>query len=173
VNPAAALRVVRVTARTSAMLFASAQAAPLAGSRGARAGDALYQAFVVAHVVHFAAVSRYAVVTGGRDLFPGNRDLDDVGGWLTIAGIFTGFAGLATMGWFGRPTRTRVTPRTRAAGTAARTVIGTMFTATFAGRVSQSPWHAVPTVISGTTTILATVVSNRPMPITGRAETVR
>jgi hypothetical protein len=163
-SPAVALRVVRGTARTSALVFAGAQVAPLAGWPGARAGDAIYRAFLVAHVVHFAAVTRYAVLTGGRDLFPGGRDLDDVGGWPTVAGIVTGFAGLATIGWFGRPTRSGVRPRTRAAGTAARTVIGTMFTGTFAGRVPQSPWYAVPTAISGTATVLATRSSRRPMP---------
>ena len=72
---------------------------------------------MVAHVVHFAAVTRYAVLSGGHDLFPGGRDLDDVGGWPTVAGIFTGFAGMAAIGWAGRPT-TRVSRRTRAAGTA-------------------------------------------------------
>jgi len=82
----------------------------------------------------------------------------------TVAGIFTGFGGVATIGWFGRPTRTGVTPRILAAGRAARTVIGTMFTGTFAGRVPQSPWYAVPTVISGTATVLATRGSRRPMP---------
>jgi len=163
-SPAAALRVVRVTARTSAMLFASVQAAPLAGWRGARASDALYRAFLVAHAVHFTAVTRYAVLTGGHDLFPGGRDLDDVGGWPTVAGIFTGFAGVASIGWFGRPTRTGVTPRTRAAGTAARTVVGTMFTGTFASRIARSAWYAVPTVISGTATVLAIMGSRRRMP---------
>lgn len=163
-SAAAALRVVRVTARTSAMLFASAQAAPLAGRRGASAGDALYRAFLVAHAVHFTAVARYAVLTGGHDLFPGGRDLDDVGGWPTVAGIFTGFAGVATIGWVGRPTRTGVTPRIRAAATAARTVIGSMFTGTFAGRIPQSAWYAIPTVISGTATVLATRGSRRRMP---------
>ena len=163
-SPAAALRVVRVAARTSAMLFASAQAAPLAGWRGVRASDALYQAFMVAHAVHFTTVTRYAFLTGGHDLFPGGRDLDDVGGWPTVAGIFTGFAGMASIGWVGRPTRTGVTPRTRAAGTAARTLVGTMFTGTFAGRIARSAWYAVPTVISATATVLATMGSRRRMP---------
>jgi hypothetical protein len=146
------------------MLFAGAQAAPLAGRRGARAGDALYRAFLVAHAVHFTAVTRYAVLTGGHDLFPGGRDLDDVGGWPTVAGIFTSFAGVATIGWFGRPTKTTVAPRSRAAGTAARTIVGAMFTGTFAGRIPRSAWYAVPTVISGTATALAATNARKPMP---------
>lgn len=163
-SPASALRVVRVTARTSAMLFASAQAAALVGRRGARAGDALYQGFLVTHALHFAAVTRYAVMTGGHDLFPGGRDLDDVGGWPTVAGIFTGFAGVASIGWVGRSARTRVSRRTLFAGTAARAVIGTMFTGTFASRSARSAWYAVPTVISGTASVLAAMGSRRRKP---------
>jgi hypothetical protein len=68
------------------------------------------------------------------------------------------------MGWFGRPTRTGGTPRTSAAGTAARTVIGTMFTGTFAGRAPQTTWYAVPTAISGTATVLAAMRFTRRMP---------
>ena len=155
-SQAAALRVVRLTARSSAALFAGAQVASLAGRRGARASEALYQGFMVAHVVHFAAVTRYAVLTGGHDLFPGGRDLRDVGGWTTVAGIFTGFAGVATLGWVGLPTTTQAKPVDRAAGTAARTVIGTMFTGTFAGQLTRSAWYAVPTMISATATVLGT-----------------
>jgi hypothetical protein len=164
VSPVAALRAVRYTARLSAVLFAGAQAAPLAGRRGARAGDTLYQAFMVAHGLHFAAVTRYAVLTGGRDLFPGGRARHDVGGWPTVAGIVTGFAGLATLGWIGRPANARVTANTRAVGTAARSVIGAMFTGTFAGRIALSAWYAVPTAISGTATVLVTVDSKRGLP---------
>lgn len=111
-SQAGALRVVRLTARSSAALFAGAQVASLAGRRGARASEALYQGFMVAHVVHFAAVTRYAVLTGGHDLFPGGRDPRDVGGWTTVAGIFTGFAGVATLGWVGLPTTTQAKPWT-------------------------------------------------------------
>ena len=160
-SPAAARRVVRLTARTSAILFAAAQVAPLAGRRCARAGETLYQAFMVAHVVHFASVTRYTSLTGGHDVFPGGRDLHDVGGWPAVAGIFAAFAGVATIGWVGRPT-TRVTPRARtAAGAAARTVIGTLFTGTFAGQIARSACYVVPTVISGVATVLGIVGARR------------
>ena len=159
----AALGMVRLTARTSALLFASAQAAPLARSRGAQASETLYRGFMVAHVVHFAAVTRYAVLSGGHDLFPGGRDLDDVGGWPTVAGIFTGFAGMAAIGWAGRPT-TKVSRRTRTAGTAARTVIGTIFTGAFAGQLTRSAWYAIPTAISAAATVLGTLDSRRWQP---------
>jgi len=160
-RPAAALGIVRLTARTSALLFAGAQTAPLAGRRGARVSETLYQGFMVAHVLHFAAVTRYAVMTGGHDLFPGGRDLHDVGGWPTVAGIFTGFAGVATIGWVGRPTTTRVSGWTRVAGAAARTFIGTMFTGTFTGQLSRSTWYAVPAAISGAATVLGAVSFQR------------
>ena len=53
---------------------------------------------MVAHAVHFVAVTRYAVRTGGRTFFPGGRSLQDVGGWRTVAGIYGAFAGLALTG---------------------------------------------------------------------------
>jgi hypothetical protein len=160
-SPATARRVVRLTARTSAMLFAGAQVAPLACRRCARVGETLYQAFMAAHVVHFASVTRYTLLTGGHDVFPGGRDLHDVGGWPTVAGIFTGFAGVATIGWVGRPI-TRVPPGVRtAAGAAARTVIGTLFAGTFASQIARSAWYVVPMVISGVATVLGIVGARR------------
>jgi len=90
---------VRLTARGSALLFAAAQAMPAFGPRAASASRPLYLGFMVAHAVHFTVVARYAKATGGRDLFPGGRSLNDVGGWPTVAGIYTFFAGLAFTGW--------------------------------------------------------------------------
>ena len=88
-------RAVQLTARSSALLFAAAQATSALGPRAGRAPRLLYLAFMAAHAVHFAVVARYAVVNNGRDLFPGGRSLHDVGGWPTVAGIYTFFAGLA------------------------------------------------------------------------------
>jgi hypothetical protein len=91
-------RVVRLTARTSALLFAAAQVTSAARPTR-RASRRLYAAFLLAHTAHFAAVTRYAIITGGRHLFPGGRNLADVGGWPTMAGIFGVFYGLAATGW--------------------------------------------------------------------------
>ena len=57
--------------------------------------------------------------------------------------------------------QTRLRPWTRAAGTAARTFIGTMFTGTFAGQLARSAWYAVPTATSGMTTVLGIVGARR------------
>ena len=97
--PRSIYRAVQLTARTSALLFAGAQAASALGPRAERASRLLYLAFMAAHAVHFTVVARYAVVNGGRDLFPGGRSLNDVGGWPTVAGIYTFFSGLAVTGW--------------------------------------------------------------------------
>ena len=63
------------------------------------AGVALYLGFMAAHAAHFTLVARYAMVTGGQGLFPGGRSMNDVGGWPTVASIYTFFAGLAFTGW--------------------------------------------------------------------------
>ena len=164
-SQAAALRIVRLTARTSAMLFAGAQAASLAGRRGARASETLYQAFMVAHVVHFAAVTRYAVLTGGHDLFPGGRDLRRR---RRLAHRRRHLHRLRRRGHhrLGRPADHDPGEPGGPAPPAwlPGRVIGTMFTGTFAGQLSRSAWYAVPTVISGTATVLGTVGPRRWLP---------
>ena len=100
-------QLVRRTARTSALLFAAAQATS-AFPPTQRASRGFYAAFLAAHAAHFVAVTRYAVRTGGHNLFPGGRSLSDVGGWPTVAGIYVAFAGLAVTGWLAQaPTATR------------------------------------------------------------------
>jgi hypothetical protein len=137
------------------VLFAAAQAAPLIGTRPAHASEPLYLTFMAAHAVHFVAVARYAVLTGGRELFPGGRSMQQVGGWRTVLGIYTFFAGLAAIGWTGRPTATDATRRTRSAGIAANTAIGAMFTETYLRQIPHSAWYVAPTVMSGAVTILS------------------
>lgn len=144
---------VRLTARASALLFSAAQVAPHLGTEAARgSASSLYRAFLVAHTLHFAAVTRYAVLTGGRSLFPGGRGLQEVGGWPVMAGIFAVFGVLAAAG---------VDPaapdggqgRTRAI--AARVVIGVMFTGTYLGQTRRSRWYAVPAGLSALGAIAA------------------
>src|SRR4051795_4914901 len=97
-STAALHRTVRLTARGSGLLFAGAQATSALGPKAVRASRSLYIAFRVAHAVHFVAVSRYAIATSGRGLSPGGRSMADVGGWPTVVGISTLFAGLALTG---------------------------------------------------------------------------
>jgi hypothetical protein len=157
-NASALHKYVRLTARGSALLFAAAQAAPVFGPRAARVSRPLYLGFMAAHAVHFTAVTRYAKATGGRSLFPGGRSMNDVGGWPTVAGIFTFFASLAVTGWAAGTPAATGKPRMRAAGRAATSFIGAMFVGTYLGQMSQSKWYAVPAALVGTA-VTANVVA--------------
>jgi len=155
-------RSVRLAARASALLFAAAQAAPALGSHIGRASRPLYLGFVAAHATHFTLVARYAHVTGGRDLFPGGRSMNEVGGWPTVLAIDTVFAGLAVTGWAGMSQRTRP-PWHRAAGCAATGLIGALFVGTFLGQLARSPWYALPaTVVSAA--VMANGLTGRRTP---------
>jgi hypothetical protein len=157
-NASALHRYVRLTARSSALLFAAAQAAPAVGPRAAGASRPLYLGFMAAHAVHFTVVARYAKVTGGRDLFPGGRTMNDVGGWPTVAGIYSFFAGLAGTGWAAGTPAAIGKPRMQVAGRAATGLIGAMFVGTYLGQLSQSRWYAVPAALVGTA-VTANVVA--------------
>jgi hypothetical protein len=153
-------RVVRLTARTSAVLFTSAQVAQALGMRGATlhppsAWRLLYLAFVSAHATHFAAVARFAHQTGGRALFPGGRDMKDVGGWPALFGIFAFFFALATTGWIAAGSVARGRPVSRGIGSTATALIGAMFVSFYWGQVPQNRWYTVPGAI-----ISAAVLSN-------------
>jgi hypothetical protein len=141
---------VRLTARSSALLFAATQATSAFGQRAAWAWRPLYVGFMAAHATHFAVVTRYAKVTGGSGLFPGGRSLNDVGGWPTVAGIYTFFAGLAVTGWAAGTPAATGKPRMRVAGRAATGLIGAMFIGTYLGQIPQSRWYAVPATLVGT-----------------------
>jgi hypothetical protein len=147
--PPALYRAVRLTARGSALLFAGSQAASALGPRAVRASRTLYVGFMAAHAVHFAVVSKYALVTGGRNLFPGGRSLAAVGGWPTVLAIFTGFAGLALTGRMGGGPQAPSRDVRRAAGRAASGVIGLMYVGTYLGQMSRSGWYALPAAIVG------------------------
>jgi hypothetical protein len=148
-STAAPHRAVRLTARSSAALFASAQAAQALRPTATRAWRSLYLGFMAAHATHFAVVARYARATGGRALFPGGRNLNDVGGWPTVAAIYTLFSGLALTGWAagGPPGAKR--RGARIAGRVAIEVIGAMFVGTYLGQLPRSAWNAVPATIVG------------------------
>ena len=146
-------RAVRLTARTSALLFAGAQAASAFGPRAAPVSRRLYLAFMAAHAVHFSVVSTYAVVNGGRDLFPGGRSLNQAGGWPTVVSIYTLFSGLALTGWAAGGPLATTHPKMGTVGHAAIRVIAVMFVGVYLGQLTRSPWYALPaTAVAGAAT---------------------
>jgi hypothetical protein len=147
-----ARRVVRLTARASALLFSAAQAAS-ALPTGRRFSASFYLGFMAAHAVHFAAVTRYARLTGGTNLFPGGRSMADVGGWPTVIGIYTVFSGLALTGWVARrPTATR-RPWAPGVDGAATTLIAALFVGTYLGQARRSSAYVLPAVMIAGATI--------------------
>ncbi len=148
-NAAALHKYVRLTARSSALLFAAAQSTSALGQCAVWARRPLYLGFMAAHAAHFAVVARYAKVTGGRGLFPGGRNMNEVGGWPTVAGIYTFFAGLVLTGWAAGAPAARTRPAMRMAGRVATGLIGAMFVGTYVGQLSQSRWYAVPAAFVG------------------------
>ncbi len=153
-------RAVRLTARTSALLFAGAQITSALGPRTGPAPRLLYLAFMAAHAVHLTVVARYAVVNRGRDLFPGGRSLEDAGGWPTVAAIYSVFAGLAVTGWATGTPRAASRRTTRIVGQTATWLMAGMFVEVYLGQLPRSRWYAVPaTAMAGAVT--ANVVSQR------------
>jgi PPOX class probable F420-dependent enzyme len=151
---------VHLTARASALLFAGAQATSALGPRATQASRLLYLAFLTAHATHFAVVARYAKVNSGRNLFPGGRDMNEVGGWATVVGIFTSFSSLAVTGWAAGAPRPTGETSMRAIGQAATWLIAAMFVGVYLGQVPRSPWYAVPaTAVAGAVT--ANVLAQR------------
>ena len=153
-------RAVQLTARASALLFAAAQATSALGPRAAPASRSLYLAFMAAHATHFTVVARYAKVNDGHNLFPGGRNMNEVGGWATVVGIYTFFSSLAITGWVtGAPRPTGETSM-RPIGQAATWLIAAMFVGVYLGQVSRSPWYAAPaTAVAGAVT--ANVLAQR------------
>ena len=155
-------RTVRLTARTSAVLFTTAQIAQALRRPTPSAWRPLYLAFVAAHVVHFGFVARFAQRTRGHALFPGGRDMHDVGGWTTVLGIYTLFLTLATVGWVAAPADRH---QGRRLGVAATTIIGAMFVSFYLNQIPRSSRHAVPGAVIAAA-VLANIASRT---VAGRA----
>ena len=156
-------RTVRLTARTSAVLFTTAQIAQALRRPTPAAWRPLYLAFVAAHAFHFGFVARFAQRTRGQALFPGGRNMHDVGGWTTVLGIFAGFFILAAVGWMAAPADGQ---QVRApGGVTATTLIGAMFVSVYLQQVPRSRWYAVPGAII-VAAVLANIVSRG---VAGRA----
>jgi hypothetical protein len=137
-STAAVYRAVRLTARTSALLFSAAQATHVLRPRAGRAWRLLYIGFMASHAAHFTVVARYGKITGGRALFPGGRNLNDVGGWPTVAAIYTLFAGIAATGWAAGASPARSRRGVRIAGRVANVIIGAMFAGTYLGQLKSA-----------------------------------
>jgi hypothetical protein len=157
-------RTVRLTARASAVLFGTAAWTAAAGPTATRQAKWLYAGFAVAHAAHFAAVARYAHVTGGRNLFPGGRSLHSVGGWPTIIGIYGAFGALVIAGRATLAPPEAARPQSAKAGRGAIGLIGAMFVSTYLRQIPSSRWFAAPaTVIGlGVTASLVADASRRP-----------
>lgn len=147
-------RTVRLAARTSAVLFTSAQITHALRLPTPGAWRPLYVAFVTAHAIHFGFLARFAQRTQGRALFPGGRSMQDVGGWPTVLGIIALFFLLTTVGWVGAE-EADAHPGRRPAGTAATALIGAMFVSFYLGQARRSHNHAAAGAI-----IAAAVLAN-------------
>ena len=151
-------RAVRLSARSSAVLFTSAQLSQALRLPTPRAWRPLYVAFVAAHAIHFAFVARFAHRTQGRALFPGGRNMHDVGGWPTVLGIFASFLILATLGWTAADPAHAHSGGRRRAGLAGTPLIGAMFVSFYLGQLPRSARHAAPAAVIGAA-VLANVAS--------------
>lgn len=137
-------RIVRLTARASALLFAASQATAALDPASRRLSRPLYLAFMTAHATHFAAVTRYAVLTGGSQLFPGGRGLSDVGGWPTLFGSYGAFAGLTLAGLAAQtPGRNGDGSQSAVPHRGTSGVIAAMFVGTYAGQMRRSPAYGL------------------------------
>lgn len=160
-------RAVRWTARASGLLFAAALATSVTGPRARRASPWLYAGFVTVHAVHFSAVVRFARVTGGQGLFPGGRSLGDMGGWPTVAAIYSGFGALVGVGRFAVGPPGSSGPRRDVAGRAAVGVIGLMFVGTYLGQLRRSRLVALPATLIGAA-VTARIARGAGAPAQGR-----
>ena len=156
-------RTVRLTARSSGVLFAAAQAVSAVSAMTRHSGRSprvLYLGFLMAHAAHFTAVTRYAILTGGR-LFPGGRDLDDVGGWPTVMTIYTVFAALALTGARAIVPAHPNPRRHSVAGSISVSLVAAMFSGTYLGQLPQSRWFAAPAMAISTSTVANLLASHR------------
>ncbi|HEU4907335.1 MAG TPA: hypothetical protein VFT17_00580 [Propionibacteriaceae bacterium] len=161
-------RAVQLTARSSALFFAAAQAEHAIGPHRISKWRPLYLGFMAAHAMHFAVVARYAKATGGRGLFPGGKSLNQVGGWPTVAAIYGIFSGLAWTGWAaGRPSAAK-RRGVRLAGRIAVGVIGAMYVGTYLGQLPHSAWKAVPAAVVGAAVIASLSTGIHPSDVSAR-----
>jgi hypothetical protein len=144
------------TARVSALLFAAALAVPVLFREpdGRRRSQPAFLAFLGAHTVHFAFVLALILETGGEKMFPGGRDVADVGGMPAVFGIFAFFYLLAILALLERRRGPRASTPLRLAGRFSTAFVGYMFVSTYIPLVERSPWYALPAALVATAVLL-------------------
>jgi hypothetical protein len=143
------------TARLSALLFAAALLAPvLLRDDGPRRSQVPFVAFLAAHTVHFSFVLALAFETGGKKMFPGGRDIADVGGLPTVFAMFAFFYLLGTLALLQRRAGPRAGTLLRVAGRFSTVFLGYMFVTTYIPLVERSPWYALPAALIATAVVL-------------------
>jgi hypothetical protein len=82
-------------------------------------------------------------------MFPGGRSLSNVGGWPTVLGIYSLFAGLVATGWAAGPQAGCGRPRRPVMWRSATGVIAALLVGTYPGQLTRSPWYALPATMVG------------------------
>ncbi|MGH6950255.1 MAG: hypothetical protein ACREH4_05255 [Vitreimonas sp.] len=104
----------------------------------------MWLAFLASQTVHFAFVVWFVTETGGVNLFPGGRSLQDVGGWPTIFAIFALFYTLAAARLIGA--HAAANDLARLADGIGTGAIGLFFLATYIPLIARSSVFAAPVV---------------------------
>ena len=151
------LVLVHWTARLSAVTFS---AALLTSALSARRSRVLDIGFLVAHTIHFSFVVRLALATGGKNMFPGGKDIADAGGWPAVFGIFAFFYLLAGTALIARHLGSRASRPMRALGQLSTVFIGFMFVKTYLPLVARSYWYVLPAALV-TTAVAADVLGSK------------
>jgi hypothetical protein len=140
---------VPLTARLSALLFATALIVPAALPRAQRQRltRASFVAFIIAHTIHFCFVSARVLATGGKGMFPGGRDVADAGGLPAVFAVFAFFYAVAGLALAGRLAGESARAGLRWASRGATVFLGYMFVSTYLPLVARSSWYVLPAVI--------------------------
>lgn len=145
---------VHLTARLSALLFATALIAPVLLQQRQRLSQAPFVAFVAAHTVHFGFVIGLVLETGGEGMFPGGRDVADAGGLPAVFAIFAFFYLLAGLALVERRAGPSAGKMLHWAGRFATVFLGYMFVSTYVPLVERSPWYALPAALVATAVLV-------------------
>ncbi|MGC4096391.1 MAG: hypothetical protein QM706_04685 [Nitrospira sp.] len=133
---------VHLTARASAILFATALLVPVLFHRTQQHSQGLYGVFIVAQTAHFGCVIWLANEMGGRNMFPGGKSIEEVGGWPIVFGICSLFYALAVVRLITSSMEMGTRWRPQTASRMATAMIGGMFLSVYVPLIPQSSWYA-------------------------------